>query len=133
MDEPDRTASVEPDRTDSKAPDRSPAGPTPEWVAALPPPPFVDPGSEHSEPRFAPISPRVAVLIGLAIVIGILFWMARDAVRPFIFGLLMVYLLDPPVRWLARRGIRRTFAILIVYVIAVILFVEFLNLTFRAA
>ena len=130
MDEPDRTASVEPDRTDSKAPDRSPAGPTPEWVAALPPPPFVDPGSEHSEPRFTPISPRVAVLIGLAIVIGILFWMARDAVRPFIFGLLMVYLLDPPVRWLARRGIRRTFAILIVYVIAVILFVEFLNLTF---
>ena len=55
--------------------------------------------------------------------------MARDAVRPFIVGLLLVYLLDPPVRWLARHGVRRTFAILIVYVIAVILIIEFLNLT----
>ena len=45
-------------------------------------------------------------------------WMARDAVRPFILGLLLVYLLDPPVRWLAGRGVRRSIAILVVYVIA---------------
>ena len=61
--------------------------------------------------------------------IGILLWMARDAVRPFVLGLLLVYLLDPPVRWLTRRGIRRSFAILIVYVITIVLFIEFLNLT----
>ncbi len=128
MDVPDRTASVVPDRSATAAP--APV-PTAEWVAALPPPPFVDPASPRSQPGFAAISPRVAVLIGAAVVIGILLWMARDAVRPFIFGLLMVYLLDPPVRWLAARGIRRTFAILIVYVVALVLFIEFLNLTLR--
>jgi predicted PurR-regulated permease PerM len=40
-----------------------------------------------------------------------------------------VYLLDAPVRWLARRGVRRTIAILIVYVVAIVAFIEFLNLT----
>jgi predicted PurR-regulated permease PerM len=75
------------------------------------------------------VSPRVAVLIGAAVVIGVLLWMARDAVRPFVLGLLLVYLLDPPVRWLARRGIRRSVAIIVVYVVAVLVFLEFLNLT----
>ena len=99
------------------------------WVAALPPPPFVEPSSYPTSPRFAPLSPRVAVLIAAAIVVGVLLWMARDAVRPFVVGLLLVYLLDPPVRWLARRGIRRTIAILLVYVVAIVVIVEFLNLT----
>jgi hypothetical protein len=99
------------------------------WVADLPPPPFVDPASPPTDPRFAHLSPRVALLIGAAIVIGLLLWMARDSVRPFVLGLLLVYLLDPPVRWLVRRGVRRTFAIAIVYVTAFLAFVEFLNLT----
>ena len=34
-----------------------------------------------------------------------------------------------PVRWLARRGVRRSIAIIVVYVIALMLFLEFLNLT----
>jgi predicted PurR-regulated permease PerM len=55
--------------------------------------------------------------------------MARDSIRPFILGLLLVYLLDPPVRWLVRRGLRRTLAILVVYVVGIILIVEFLALT----
>jgi predicted PurR-regulated permease PerM len=55
--------------------------------------------------------------------------MARDSVRPFVVGLLFVYLLDPPVRWLVRRGVRRTLAILIVYVVGIIAFIEFLALT----
>jgi predicted PurR-regulated permease PerM len=95
----------------------------------LPPPPFVAPASGSGESRFVPLSPRVAVLIAAAIVIGILLWMARDSVRPFIVGLLFVYLLDPPVRWLARRGVRRTLAILIVYVVGILVLVEFVNLT----
>jgi predicted PurR-regulated permease PerM len=55
--------------------------------------------------------------------------MTSDAVRPFVVGLLFVYLLDPPVRWLAAHGVRRTFAILIVYVVAIVLIVELINLT----
>ncbi len=69
------------------------------------------------------------VLLGAAIVVGLLLWMARDSVRPFIVGLLLVYLLDIPVRWLARRGLRRILAIILVYVAAVFIFVEFMALT----
>jgi predicted PurR-regulated permease PerM len=107
----------------------SPVPPTLGLVQRLPPPPFVDPASPRGAPRFATLSPRVALLVGAAVVLGVLLWLARDAVRPFVVGLLMVYLLDPPVRWLTTRGVRRTVAILLVYVIAVVILVEFLNLT----
>jgi len=110
-------------------PERAATAPPPEWVAALPPPPFVDAASYPDHPRLVSVSPRVAVLIGAAVVIGVLLWMARDAVRPFVLGFLLVYLLAPPVRWLARRGIRRSVAIIVVYVVAVLVFLEFLNLT----
>src|SRR4051812_14812413 len=99
------------------------------WAAALPPPPFVNVNAGADESRFAPLSPRVVVLIVAAAIAGLVLWMARDSIRPFILGLLFVYLLDPPVRWLVRRGIRRTFAILLVYVVGIILFIEFLALT----
>jgi predicted PurR-regulated permease PerM len=99
------------------------------WAASLPSPPFVDPAAGPGFRRFVPLSPRVAVLIAAAIVLGLLLWMARDSVRPFVVGLLFVYLLDPPVRWLARRGVRRSIAILIVYVVGILAFVEFLALT----
>ncbi len=98
------------------------------WVASLPPPPFVVKPPD-GPPRFAPVSPRVMVLLGAAIVVGLLLWMARDSVRPFIVGLLLVYLLDIPVRWLARRGLRRTVAIILVYIAALVIFVEFMALT----
>ena len=75
------------------------------------------------------MSPRAAVLIVAAIVVGLLLWMAIDGVRPFVVGLLFVYLLDPPVRWLARHGVRRSIAILIVYVVGIVAFVEFMALT----
>jgi predicted PurR-regulated permease PerM len=116
----------------------NPDGPPPEADAALdetsvfadlPPPPFVDRDGPGGAPRFRPLSPRVVVLIGAAIVVGILLWMARDNVRPFVIGLLLVYLLDPPVRWLVKLGVRRTLAIVIVYVAALLAFIEFLNLT----
>lgn len=112
------------DRTTAEAP----AGAA-SWVADLPPPPFVDPASPPGQPRFAPISPRVAVLIAAAIVVGLLFWMARDSLRPFIVGLLLVYLLDPPVRWLVARGVRRTLAIGIVYIVTIAGIVLFLEVT----
>ena len=99
------------------------------WVASLPPPPFVNPLAGPTDSRFVPISPRVAVLVAAGIVAGLILWMARDSIRPFILGLLFVYLLDPPVRWLVRRGLRRTLAILVVYVVGILLIVEVLALT----
>ena len=116
---------------------QEPAPPTPDapaidlarWAASLPPPPFVDPAPEPGRSRFVPLSPRVAVLVLAAIVIGLLFWMARDSIRPFVVGLLFVYLLNPPVGWLERRGLRRSLAILVVYVVAIAAFIGFLALT----
>lgn len=102
--------------------------PATSWVGALPPPPFVDPAAPLDRPRFAAPSPRVFLLIGAAILMFWLLWMARDSVRPFVVGLLLVYLLDPPVRFLVRRGINRVLAITIVYVVAVVAIVEALNL-----
>ena len=101
----------------------------PHWVTLLPAPPFVDPTAGPKDSRFVPLSPRVAVLIVAAAILGLVLWMARDSIRPFILGLLFVYLLDPPVRWLVRRGLRRTLAILLVYVVGIVAFVEFLALT----
>ncbi len=106
-----------------------PANALARWAATLPPPPFIDPTAGPGDRRFTALSPRVAVLIAAAIVAGLVLWMARDSIRPFILGLLFVYLLEPPVRWLVRRGIRRIFAILLVYVIGIFLFIEFLALT----
>jgi predicted PurR-regulated permease PerM len=99
------------------------------WTASLPPPPFVDPSGGLGTGRFAPLSPRVAILIGSAVVLALVLAMAADSVRPFIVGLLFVYLLDPPVRWLVRLRVPRLLAILIVYTVTIVAIVEFLALT----
>ena len=99
------------------------------WTAALPPPPFVDQAGGLGTGQFAPLSPRVAILIISAVVLGFVLAMAADSVRPFIVGLLFVYLLDPPVRWLVRLRVPRSLAILIVYLIAIVAIVELMALT----
>src|SRR6185295_11048063 len=98
-------------------------------TAALPPPPFLRPPVDGDAPPFVPISPRVVVLLVGAAVLGLILWMARDSVRPFIVGLLLVYLLDGPVHRLSRAGVRRPIAILIVYVAAIAAFVVFVAIT----
>lgn len=99
------------------------------WVAALPAPPFVSRAAPDEPLRFVRVSPRVAILIAAMVVVGTILWMARDSIRPFIVGLLIVYLLEPPVHWLTRHGFRRSLAILFVYVVAVVAFIEFMGLT----
>ena len=99
------------------------------WVAALPPAPFAQPAEGAPTGRFPPLSPRVALLIASAVVFLVILMVAADAVRPFIIGLLFVYLLDPPVRLLVRLRVPRLLAILIVYVVVVIGFVELMSLT----
>jgi predicted PurR-regulated permease PerM len=100
-----------------------------EWAAGLPPPPFVEMFGSVGQRRFTPLSPRVAVLIVAGILLAVLLILAQDSVRPFIVGLLFVYLLDPPVRWLARHGLRRSIAILVVYAGTILVVVELLLIT----
>jgi len=105
---------------DQPAPSVTEGGdPLTRWAASIPPAPWVNALAGPTESRFVPMSPRVVVLAVAAAVAGLVLWMARDSIRPFILGLLFVYLLDPLVRMLVRRGIRRVFAIVIVYVVGI--------------
>ena len=99
------------------------------WAAGIPPAPWVNTLAGPTESRFVPLSPRVVVLAVAAAVTGLVLWMARDSIRPFILGLLFVYLLDPLVRMLVRRGVRRVFAIVIVYVVGIAAILIALDLT----
>lgn len=77
--------------------------------------------------RLPPMSPRVA-LLGVAVaMLGIVLYAGREALGPFIVGLLVVYLLAPPVELLARLRVPRAIAILLVYAAALALVVEGLN------
>ena len=78
--------------------------------------------------RFPSMSPRVALLASAAIILAITLYAGREALGPFVVGLLLVYLLAPPVEFLARLRVPRSIAILLVYVAAVGLVIEGLNL-----
>jgi len=77
------------------------------------------------------MTPRVALLATAALILGIVLYAGRGALGPFIIGLLFVYLLAPPIERLARLGIPRPVAILVVYAAAALLIVEGLNLMLR--
>ena len=64
-------------------------------------------------------TPRVAVVIAAAIVIGFVLLAAGSAIRPFVVGLLLAYLLDPLVERFARRGVPRGLAVLLVFAISI--------------
>jgi predicted PurR-regulated permease PerM len=74
-------------------------------------------------------SQRAVLMIGAAIVIGIVLWMGREAIAPFVVGLLIVYLLDPIVERIARLGVPRWLSILLVYVVGIVLIIELFALT----
>jgi predicted PurR-regulated permease PerM len=79
--------------------------------------------------RIGPPTPRVALVIAAAVVLGIVLYLGRQALTPFIVGALLIYILDPAVRFLARRHfgritIPRGLAVLIVYLVAFFVVVE---------
>jgi predicted PurR-regulated permease PerM len=81
--------------------------------------------------RLPPMSPRVALLAAATIVLGIVLYAGREALGPFIVGLLLVYLLAPPIERLVRLGLPRSVAILLVYAATAFLVVEGLNVMLR--
>ena len=102
---------------------------------AVPATPSVDPASLAADPapavaqtgtrapgrmvRLGAPTPRVAVVIAAAVLIGVALYAAGSAIRPFVVGALLAYLLDPLVERFARLGIRRSVAVLLVYLIVV--------------
>ena len=83
--------------------------------------------------RIEPPTPRVALVLFAAIVVGILLYLGRHALTPFIVGALLIYILDPAVDFFARqrlfgRSMPRGLAVLLVYVITFVLVVQGLSL-----
>ncbi len=92
------------------------------------------PPARRSTPAGLPApSGRLLVLVAGVIVLGVLFWLGREVLAPFVVGSLVVYLLDPLVERLARvrvagRHVPRALLILVVYVLVAVLIVEFVLL-----
>lgn len=60
---------------------------------------------------------RISILV-LAVIAGVYFlWVVRSGLYPFIIGLFLAYLLNPAVCYLESKGIKRVWAILLVYLI----------------
>jgi predicted PurR-regulated permease PerM len=85
----------------------------------------------QGEARLRPPTLRVALVLFAAVVVAFLLYQGREALSPFVVGLLLVYLLDPLVEWLAHRRVPRWAAILIVYAIVVFVIVQALSFMLR--
>lgn len=65
---------------------------------------------------------RVGILLVLFGSALYLLWMVRGSLYPFLFALLMAYLLNPTVCWFEQRGVKkRLWAILLVYALMLVL------------
>lgn len=83
--------------------------------------------------RLTAPTPRVALVISAVVVIGVVLYLGRHALTPFIIGALLVYLLDPAVGFISRirigsQTIPRGLAVLIVYLVVVVIVVQGLRL-----
>jgi predicted PurR-regulated permease PerM len=84
-----------------------------------------------SEARLRPPTPRVALVLFTAVVAAFLLYQGREALSPFVVGLLLVYLLNPAVQWLTRLRVPRWLSILMVYAIVVFVVVQALSFMLR--
>ena len=55
------------------------------------------------------VGDRIRWWIAGAAIIGVLLWILRESLAPFLFGAAIAYFLDPAVDWLEARRIRRSF------------------------
>ena len=95
-------------------------------------PPPIGGGTAAPLVRILPLpapSQRAVLIIAAAIILGVVLWMGREVLSPFIVGLLLVYLVDPLVERIARFGVPRWLAILLVYVVGIVLIIELFALT----
>src|SRR6476619_3022022 len=110
----DRTAPAAPDGPESEPP------PVPDTEARRP-----------TGRRLGAPTPRAALTIGAALLVIVIMLAAFDAVRPFLLGAVLVYLMAPLVDRLQSVGIPRAVAVLLTFatVIFVIVAVVMLSLS----
>ena len=136
MDEPVRPDPAQPQADPPATPSSPPAGPS--TAKASPPEtpvqgPVATRTAASSSPRrrLQPPSPRAALVIVGAVVLGLVLYLGSAAVGPFVVGLVLAYLLDMPVERMSRIGVPRWIAVLVVYAIVVFIVVEAIVLTLR--
>lgn len=59
---------------------------------------------------------RTGILISAAALALYFIWLVRGGLYPFVIAFFLAYLLNPGVSWLEDRGLRRVWAILLVYI-----------------
>ena len=60
---------------------------------------------------------RLTIIVAFLIVGSYFIWLVRNGLYPFIIGLFLAYLLNPAVCFLENKGIKRCWAIVLVYLI----------------
>jgi len=60
---------------------------------------------------------RISIILIFLVLAGYFLWTVRSGLYPFILGLFLAYLLNPPVCYLEGKGIKRVWAIILVYFI----------------
>jgi len=88
--------------------------------------------SAPADIRLQPPTPRVALLAAAVVVVGVVLYLGREVLSPFVVGLLVVWLLNPLVDRLGRIGLPRWLSILLVYALVVVAFVLGINLIVSA-
>ncbi len=107
-------------------------GPDADAVAATSSTPGSMPAGHAGSPsggRLRAPTPRVALAILTAIVVGVVLYLGRSAHTPFLIGLVLIYVLGPAIDRLARvrvagRRVPRGLSVLIVYVVAIVVIVQ---------
>ena len=72
-------------------------------------------------PRFRPPTYRSLVFIAVLLLLAVLLYAAGGPLTPYLIGLILVFVLNPVVDWLERRGMGRGFATMLVIVVGLLL------------
>lgn len=66
---------------------------------------------------------QITAWIVLLVIVGVMLWLFRGILLPFVLGITLAYLLNPIVDWLEKHGLHRGFAALVIMLVAVLLLI----------
>lgn len=76
--------------------------------------------NRETGPRFKPPTYRSLVFIGVLVLLAVLLYAAGGPLTPYLIGLILVFVLNPVVDWLERRGMGRGLATMLVIVVSLL-------------
>jgi predicted PurR-regulated permease PerM len=72
-------------------------------------------------PTFTPYQRQAFIWTALAIAFGVVLWLLRPVLTPFLLGAILAYMLQPGVAWLVRRRVPRALAALLMMLVFALL------------